>query len=153
MTQCNRTESPVRFLRKTGTMPKIRRDFRHFASRNHRIWDAETLYVTQKARQPRAFQRHHWGKFLETGLAGWGGRIRTSEWRNQNPIIPPAISTPRWSGTSQSLAKRRVRGQHLAVDFPNGIAPAQVQRRIQMDNLMGRSRPPVLVRTCLRAYR
>jgi hypothetical protein len=25
--------------------------------------------------------------------AGWGGRIRTSEWRNQNPTIPPAIST------------------------------------------------------------
>jgi hypothetical protein len=54
---------------------------------------------------------------------------------------------------SQSLAKRRVRGQHLAVDFPNGIAPARVQRRIQMDNLMGRSRLPVLVRTCLRTYR
>jgi len=22
---------------------------------------------------------------VETGLAGWGGRIRTSVWRNQNP--------------------------------------------------------------------
>jgi hypothetical protein len=25
---------------------------------------------------------------LETALAGWGGRIRTAEWRNQHP--PPA---------------------------------------------------------------
>jgi hypothetical protein len=23
---------------------------------------------------------------------GWGGRDRTSEWRNQNPMIPPAIT-------------------------------------------------------------
>ena len=29
----------------------------------------------------------------ETRLAGWGGRIRTSEWRNQNPIILPIKST------------------------------------------------------------
>jgi hypothetical protein len=40
---------------------------------------------------------------------------------------------------SQSFTKRRVKGQHLAVDFPNGIAPAQVQRRIQMDNLMSKA--------------
>ena len=35
---------------------------------------------------------------------------------------------------SQSLAKRRVKDQRLAFDFPNGTAPAQVQRRIQIDN-------------------
>ena len=29
----------------------------------------------------------------ETGLAGWGGRIRTSEWRNQNPL-PYHLATP-----------------------------------------------------------
>jgi hypothetical protein len=29
----------------------------------------------------------------ETGLAGWGGRIRTSEWRNQNPTSSLVKST------------------------------------------------------------
>src|ERR1700726_4415906 len=29
----------------------------------------------------------------ETGLAGWGGRIRTSEWRDQNPL-PYHLATP-----------------------------------------------------------
>src|SRR5712672_1121217 len=30
---------------------------------------------------------------VETALAGWGARIRTWEWRNQNPPVPPLIST------------------------------------------------------------
>src|SRR5215468_2262152 len=29
----------------------------------------------------------------ETGLAGWGGRTRTSEWRNQNPL-PYHLAAP-----------------------------------------------------------
>src|SRR5215472_5102276 len=29
---------------------------------------------------------------VETALAGWGGRIRTSEWRNQNPECLAALS-------------------------------------------------------------
>ena len=27
-----------------------------------------------------------WKRRTEIALAGWGGRIRTSEWRNQNPL-------------------------------------------------------------------
>jgi hypothetical protein len=35
-----------------------------------------------------------WGKFTpETALPGWGGRIRTSAWRNQNPL-PYRLATP-----------------------------------------------------------
>ena len=30
---------------------------------------------------------------LETGLAGWGARTRTWEWRNQNPL-PYHLATP-----------------------------------------------------------
>src|SRR5262249_1576773 len=30
---------------------------------------------------------------IETGVAGWGGRTRTSEWRNQNPL-PYHLATP-----------------------------------------------------------
>jgi hypothetical protein len=29
----------------------------------------------------------------ETGLAGWGARIRTWEWRNQNPPVSHFLST------------------------------------------------------------
>src|SRR5262245_60509859 len=29
---------------------------------------------------------------METGLAGWGGRTRTSEWRNQNPLAEVFVS-------------------------------------------------------------
>ena len=31
--------------------------------------------------------------FVETGLTGWGARIRTWEWRNQNPL-PYHLATP-----------------------------------------------------------
>jgi hypothetical protein len=34
---------------------------------------------------------------VERGMRGWGGRIRTSEWRNQNPL-PYHLATPQ-SGT------------------------------------------------------
>ena len=42
-----------------------------------------------------------------TALASWGARIRTWEWRNQNPPVPPLISTiilknPRIGGTPGS---------------------------------------------------
>src|SRR6266436_1816920 len=44
----------------------------------------------------------------ETALAGWGARIRTWEWRNQNPPILPLISrairkNPRISTRFQSI--------------------------------------------------
>ena len=29
-------------------------------------------------------------------MSGWGGRIRTSEWRNQNPL-PYHLATPQWT--------------------------------------------------------
>jgi hypothetical protein len=32
----------------------------------------------------------------ETGLAGWGARIRTWEWRNQNPL-PYHLATPQYA--------------------------------------------------------
>src|SRR5262249_3855679 len=32
------------------------------------------------------------GQLVETRVAGWGGRTRTSEWRNQNPPTSPKLS-------------------------------------------------------------
>ncbi len=44
----------------------------------------------------------NWKRATETGLAGWGGRIRTSEWRNQNPL-PYHLATPQ-SGLAPGIA-------------------------------------------------
>src|SRR5262245_20577811 len=45
----------------------------------------------------------------ETRLAGWGARIRTWEWRNQNPTSFPLRSTciPKKSRNSICLGSRR----------------------------------------------
>ena len=40
----------------------------------------------------------------ETGLPGWGGRIRTSAWRNQNPL-PYRLATPQCRFVSQAAAR------------------------------------------------
>src|SRR5215472_14745845 len=37
--------------------------------------------------------RQHRTERTETRLVGWGGRTRTSEWRNQNPL-PYHLATP-----------------------------------------------------------
>jgi hypothetical protein len=49
----------------------------------------------------------------ETALAGWGARIRTWEWRNQNPRVPPLISriilkNPRNPTPFQSIGWTRI---------------------------------------------
>ena len=50
----------------------------------------------------------------ETALAGWGARIRTWEWRNQNPL-PYHLATPHQVPESRSLARRR---DHSGVEGP-----------------------------------
>jgi hypothetical protein len=37
--------------------------------------------------------RGSWEAWPTAGLSGWGGRDRTSEWRNQNPL-PYRLATP-----------------------------------------------------------
>src|ERR1043166_229608 len=42
-------------------------------------------------------------KAVETGLGGWGARIRTWEWRNQNPL-PYHLATPHRMNTYGKMA-------------------------------------------------
>jgi hypothetical protein len=51
---------------------------------------------------------------------------------------------------AQKVAKRRLKGQYLAVYFTNATAPARVQRRMRIDNLMRHSRLPVPLRSIAR---
>jgi hypothetical protein len=64
-------------------------DYLLFCSGNCQIWSRETDRQFTKARHWRAFLRVLVTFFLSARLAGWGGRIRTSEWWNQNP--PPCF--------------------------------------------------------------
>jgi hypothetical protein len=59
-----------------------------------------------------------------------GGRTRT---RTLDPLIKsPSRAVILKELFSQRVAKRRLKDQYLAVYFPNGTAPAQVQRRTVM---------------------
>jgi hypothetical protein len=69
--------------------------------------------------------------YEKTGLAGWGARIRTWEWRNQNPL-PYHLATPHFCGAPpRAWARRReggrARADHTgmtASDQSPGAAPA-----------------------------
>jgi hypothetical protein len=69
-------------------------------------------------------------KTPETGLPGWGGRIRTSAWRNQKPFLfgkkqrlsrlnsgNPAISGQTLTRILANLARSRRKSQHSARSF------------------------------------
>jgi hypothetical protein len=61
-----------------------------------------------------------WGKYApETALPGWGGRIRTSAWRNQNPL-PYRLATPhpRLPLTAVDHNARRDKPQPLLAGCP-----------------------------------
>jgi hypothetical protein len=62
-----------------------------------------------------------------------GGRTRT---RTLDPLIKsPSRAVVLEELFSQRVAKWRLKGQYLAAYFPNGTAPAQVQRTYVSDNL------------------
>src|SRR5436305_12010340 len=50
-----------------------------------------------KSRDFPPHPRASWEAWPNAGLAGWGGRDRTSEWRNQNPL-PYRLATPQQAG-------------------------------------------------------
>src|SRR5258708_2977262 len=63
----------------------------------------------------------------ETALAGWGARIRTWEWRNQNPPVSPLISriilkNRRNSTRFQSIGWTRIQNAPAARRRPCGAS-------------------------------
>jgi hypothetical protein len=53
------------------------------------VW-ADATEARVDCSEPRSRSRRR--VFPERRLAGWGARIRTWEWRNQNPTLPVAAS-------------------------------------------------------------
>ena len=67
-------------------------DYRLFRSENAENRSLKTGGQFAKARHWRAFLRVSGALSLSARLPGWGGRIRTSVWWNQNQATPPMIS-------------------------------------------------------------
>jgi hypothetical protein len=79
------------------------RDYRLFRSGYAQNGSLETDCSFAKARHWPAFQRVSGAISLSAGLLGWGGRDRTSEWWNQNPLLVGAHV--RWLQSRASIKR------------------------------------------------
>src|SRR6516225_4117341 len=80
-------------------------------------------------------------------LRKFGGRTRT---RTLDPLIKsPSRAVILKELFSQRVAKRRLKGQYLAVYFPNGTALAQVQRRQSHEALKAASAATIYRETAI----
>jgi hypothetical protein len=108
-TQCRSNPVSGRGLPKTGMFQISAGDYQRFRSHSGRFWSPETDSRFAKARHWWAFLALLRAKSPAAGLAGWGGRIRTSAWWNQNPlpaceVSALAVSRMRSLNTSWRLA-------------------------------------------------
>ena len=92
-TQCKSNPVSGRGLPKTGIFQISVGDYWLFRSENAQNRSPETDGQFAKARHWRAFVRVSGTVSPSAGLVGWGGRIRTSVWWNQNPL-PYHLATP-----------------------------------------------------------
>src|SRR5215471_3592298 len=72
---------------KKGILQKSNGDFPQKFECWFRIWEREGLPDGSKNSHGRLIGQHR-----ETGHCGWGARIRTWEWRNQNPTVSLLVS-------------------------------------------------------------
>jgi hypothetical protein len=91
-TQCRSNPVSDRGLPKTGIFQISAGDYQRFRSHRGRFRSPETDSRFAKARHWRAFLSLLRAKSPVVGLPGWGGRIRTSVWWNQNQRGSLAIS-------------------------------------------------------------
>ena len=93
-------------LRKTGIFADKAGDFRRFPPQDRRTGSPETKLECAKSRDFRPYSAWSVGAWPNAGMAGWGGRDRTSEWRNQNPL-PYRLATPQQAGTRRRIEPLR----------------------------------------------
>ncbi len=80
-------------LQKTGVFQISAGDSRRFRSVVVKMGSLETKHQSRKIRHWRAFIRFKMKQSPVVRLPGWGGRIRTSVWWNQNQPTLSMIST------------------------------------------------------------
>src|ERR1700687_3762425 len=101
-------------------------DYGRFRLKIVQIWSLETAHQSAKARNWRAFLRCARGQSPVDGLAGWGGRIRTSAWWNQNPL-PYHLATPQqtvWKAAGPPLSPRIPFRQRRSIEGGEPFQPA-----------------------------
>src|ERR1700693_4305274 len=89
--QCIYSRVSKASLPKTGVLLNSAGDFREFSPKKFKNGAAGDF--RQKSPPLAGLSATKEGTSLKRGLAGWGGRIRTSVWWNQNPL-PYHLATP-----------------------------------------------------------
>ena len=111
-------------LCKTGIFADVAGDFCRLRPPYLQTKGPET---ESKARKPAfpAHSRLSWGTWVNAGMAGWGGRDRTSEWWNQNPLpyrlATPQQAAPEDTGRSPRSAFRQRRSTEGVLPFQQTI--------------------------------
>src|ERR1700736_3600553 len=80
-------------LQKTGVFLDSAGDFWEFSTQKVRTSVSRDYWRREKPAFSGPFSSKE-GNSLKRGLPGWGGRIRTSVWWNQNPTPPTMFSMP-----------------------------------------------------------
>ena len=107
-------------LPKTGMFQSMRGDFCRHTQRKKRVGHTETNTVLEKPAVCGLFATFS-QVFEITALFGWGGRDRTSEWGNQNPL-PYRLATPQ-PGCARASSSSRGRRASAAAFAPRNPAP------------------------------
>jgi hypothetical protein len=88
--------------------------------KQHRIskWRVESV---SKCAQRLGWEQSCFHNELSALSPGWGGRDRTSEWRNQNPL-PYRLATPQQSGPEHGIDQRDLFRHRRSIE---GVTPFQ----------------------------
>jgi hypothetical protein len=93
-TQWGSNAVSARSLPKTGIFQTSAGDYRRFRPKIVQIGRLETELIFAKTRNCRAFIGFSMEQSPVAGLAGWGGRIRTSTWRIGSRMLSPVREEP-----------------------------------------------------------
>src|SRR6266566_8669740 len=86
-----------------------------------------------------AHSRISWEAWPNVGMGGWGGRDRTSEWRNQNPL-PYRLATPQQSGPEHGIDQRDLFRHRRSIE---GVTPFQQATGPNFTPKMAHRSPPI----------
>jgi hypothetical protein len=106
--QCRSNPVSADRLPKTGISSVVAGDFRQIGLGCREIGRLETTSRIAKTRRWRAFLLNLAPSSHTSELSGWGGRDRTSEWWNQNPL-PARFARPNQQQSCSELTGIRAR--------------------------------------------
>jgi hypothetical protein len=123
-TQCNCSTVSKPSLSKTGILVLLGRDFWEFRRQKFDNWESGDSRAHGKPGVGGHFL-HQKRNSPNSRMAGWGGRIRTSEWWNQNPL-PYHLATPHQIGRNPPGA-RSIAARALLRNLGRNLGPSVIQ--------------------------